>query len=379
MAACTGPQRNTHNKVVRYEINKLTMQFVDKEANAEFNDYLLNKAVDHFSFTFLLVYNVLTGPAFLYSNLYIDPKPLSGHFGRLGQWFVCIISQLHVLFFVLFFMEKLGFSWLLSHWGCEHARTVQRMRMVLITVYVLLVPCGTGLAMLVKIRHLCSPEQLSIHEIYICSTSSPGAIPVDAFCVGSAIIIFLQFAFPTPWPVVVVSWLLQLAALLLSAYEFTTPQTTVSNTTLIVFQLLSVGLHGVIHWNSMQAFVREQLDTETNTNTSASASLSQSQDVDDDGAVRGGGGGGGDVMTGDDVIAEYLAGLYRRQQSGSGQRGDADVADGDDDDKSVGSSVSISEYSCDDAAGGKEDGERREKPPTSISASSSPGPGPGLD
>jgi hypothetical protein len=234
--------------------------------------------------------------------------------------------------------------------------------------------------MLVKIRHLCSPEQLSIHEIYICSTSSPGAIPVDAFCVGSAIIIFLQFAFPTPWPVVVVSWLLQLAALLLSAYEFTTPQTTVSNTTLIVFQLLSVGLHGVIHWNSMQAFVREQLDTETNTNTSASASLSQSQDVDDDGAVRGGGGGGGgDVMTGDDVIAEYLAGLYRRQQSGSGQRGDADVADGDDDDKSVGSSVSISEYSCDDAAGGKEDGERREKPPTSISASSSPGPGPGLD
>lgn len=338
----SSPQRCAQTKVIKYEINMFTMQFADKVLNEEFDDYLLNKDADQLSLTFLMTYNVLTGPAFLYTNLYIDNQPLSGHYGRLGQFFVYTVSQIYCLFFVMLFMEKKGFYWLLNHWGGGSTRYVQRMRMVLIASYILLVPCGTGLAMLVKIRNLCSPEQLSIHEIYICSTSSPGAIPVDSFCVGNALIIFLQFAFPTPWWVVMLSWSVQLAALLLSAYEFTTPQTVIYNGILITFHVITIVVHIVIHWNIMQTFAREQVDSDTNTYTVPEMqSVSLSQDVKDG------------------MIVEYLASLHHRQLSGGNPQigGTGDTAGNDD--ESVGSSVSISEYSFDVNEGeGGEEGER---------------------
>ena len=307
----------------RYEINKLTMQFVDKIANVEFYNYLLVQDVNRFPLAFVLTINMLAGPALLYSNSLIGPRPLSGLYRRLGKWFMYTISQINVLLFVMFCMGQMGLRWI----QLENTQAVQRLRMGLIATYVLLVSCCTGLEMMIKIRHLCSPEQLRIREMHICSTSPAGAIPVDCFCVGSALVTFLQFAFPTPWSVIVVAWLLQLAALLQSAYEFTTPQTTIYNTILVTFHVLAIGLHGVIHWNTMQAFVREQLD--------AAAEAAKSL-----------------AMGAEETITEHLAKVYLWQQAGQrggfmaacgggggggGGGGDATVGDatdtdGDDDD-----------------------------------------------
>ena len=157
----------------KYAFNPYTLSFKDPVLRAEYDVHLQRKKIDRGPLRFLLLYNCVSAPLFFYYNSYLNSKLIDGYYGFIGQLFLSTIYLVHSLFFLMYFME-MG----LERWPCylyhhigggeredyKHM-SVQTLRTILILGYALMSPCGIGLALNVKARNLCTPEQITMNEV----------------------------------------------------------------------------------------------------------------------------------------------------------------------------------------------------------------------
>ena len=295
-----------------YQYNSITFRFSEPRIQAEFNEHMRTKAIQRGVLFGLFVYNVVGSP--------FNTKSLGGKYGLYGDLFTYSCISVHSLFFILFALEVFGSRWL-EHASESHKKWYYTVRSLLMSIYVINGPATAGLAMNVRSRNPCLPDQVTFMEVFYCSTSPRGMIPVDTFVIGQMLALFQHFVFPIDWPTVIMAWFCELVLALLSVLPSATPQTFVTNTVFICVYVSTIALHHAVQTNVVAGYTRSRIDAESSHGSGGTAeSLSLGEKSK--------------------VIENYLAELYHQQKTGR------PLASHEHDMGSVDSSVSMSEFSA---------------------------------
>ena len=297
-----------------FDYSNVTFRFKESQVQAEFNDHMTTRKIHRGVLLLLFLYNVIGSP--------LNTKSLYGKYGLYGTLFTYSCRSVHTLFFTIFALEMFGSRWL-NGASESHKKWYYAVRSVLLTAYIINGPATAGFAMNIRSRNPCAPEQVSVMEVFYCSTSPRGMIPVDTFVIGQMLAVFQHFVFPIGWATVMMAWFGELILALISVIPTATPQTLVTNTIFIFFYVSTVALHHAVQTNVLTEYIRTQRDNESHVSGEDGASEQRLSNIDES-----------------KVIEDYLAKLYHRQTIGS-----ATLPSHDQDTSSVDSSVSMSEHS----------------------------------
>ena len=223
-----------------YQYNSITFRFSEPQVQADFNEHMRTNAIHRGALFGLFVYNLVGSP--------FNTKSLNGKYGLYGELFTYSCISVHTLFFILFALEVFGSRWL-ERASESHKKWYYTARTLLMSMYVINCSAAAGLAMNVRSRNLCTPEQVSFMEVFYCSTSQRGMIPVDTFVIGQMVALFHHVVFPIGWPTVIMAWFGELILALLSVLPSATSQTFVTNSVFIFFYISTVALHHAVHTN----------------------------------------------------------------------------------------------------------------------------------
>jgi len=226
----------------QYKFSTIIYQFRDAAVNARYKDYMRCKAVHKGAMWGLTAYNIATGPSFIYYNLFVNRAALHGHHGIYGQLFTVAVFLVQALFSLLFFIETVDKARLSD----RYRELLYSTRSYLLPVYACLSTLCCGFAMNLRSSNPCTPEQTGVMDVFYCTTSPPGMIPVDTFVIGILMAVFHHFVLPVQWSAVVVAWLCELVLAILSILPTASPQMLVSNIVMIVFHVSTIALHATL-------------------------------------------------------------------------------------------------------------------------------------
>ena len=175
--------------------SRLTYNFRDKDISRLFQASMKTKEINGGALYGLLIYNLVSGPAFVYYNMFVNPLPLAGHYGIYGVLFTLSVASVHTLFFIIFAFETIGTRWV-PVFSEPYRKLFYDARSLLMMMYIINGPVACGLAMNVRSRNPCTPEQVGVMDVFYCSTSPKGMIPIDTFVIGQMLAVFQHFVFP---------------------------------------------------------------------------------------------------------------------------------------------------------------------------------------
>ena len=179
----------------KYKYCRLTYKFKDADISRQFQACMKTKEINGGALYGLLIYNLLSGPAFVYYNMFVNPQPLAGFYGIYGILFTLSVAVVHTLFFSIFAFETIGTRWVPT-FSEPYRKLFYDVRSLLMMIYIVISPVACGLAMNVRSRHPCAPEQIGVMDVFYCSTSPKGMIPIDTFVIGQMLAVFQHFVFP---------------------------------------------------------------------------------------------------------------------------------------------------------------------------------------
>ena len=170
----------------KYKYSRLTYNFKDPDISRQYQACMKTKEIHGGALDGLLIYNLLSGPAFVYYNMFVNPLPMAGHYGIYGILFTLSVAIVHTLFFMIFALETIGTRWA-PIFTESNRKLFYDIRSILMMLYIINGPVTCGLAMNVRSRHPCTPEQVGVMDVFYCSTSPKGMIPIDTFVIGKSI------------------------------------------------------------------------------------------------------------------------------------------------------------------------------------------------
>ena len=162
----------------RYTVHPVWLSLHDPRLQEQFDAFTWSRPINKLSLHILFLYNLGSLPLFVCYACYGDKTPLSGHYGLPGLAFVCVVLAVHTLFFLVYYFETCV--------GTDHAlpwvpalgkerpskEVLGRVRAILVTAYYVVSPIGCCLAQHIKMQTPCAPTQISVGDVYVCSTRS---------------------------------------------------------------------------------------------------------------------------------------------------------------------------------------------------------------